>query len=158
MNCERVRESLLDVATGAPAPAEVEEHVRGCAACRAQADELRATLALMDEWQEVEPSPYFDQRLRARVREEAAVRPGFWAWLRKPALAAVFVLMIAVGVGLIDHNSPNAGPKVIPNTASQANVGSAVSDLQSLDKNEDLYANFDVLDDVTPAGAQAQKQ
>ena len=27
-------------------------------------------------------------------------------------------------------------------------AGSAVGDLQALDKNDDLYANFDVLDDL----------
>ena len=29
-------------------------------------------MALLDEWQVPEPSPYFDVRLHARLREEAA--------------------------------------------------------------------------------------
>ena len=35
---------------------------------------------------------------------------------------------------------------------------SAVADLQSLDKNEDLYANFDLLDDLPNHDAQQQQQ
>jgi hypothetical protein len=31
---------------------------------------------------------------------------------------------------------------------SQAEPGTAVSDLQALEKNQDLYSNFDLLDDL----------
>lgn len=162
MKCERVEEGLLDVAAGLAAKPEVEEHLRGCEACRRRAEELRSTMALLGEWREVEPSPYFDARLRARVREQQAAAPGFWAWLRKPALAAVFVLLIAAGVGLFQRSEPVPDRNVVAMQGQgkpATRIGTAVSDLQSLERNEDLYANFDLLDDVTTpdqAGATAQ--
>lgn len=150
MKCEQVREGLLDVVTGAAARPEVEQHVRECAACRVKAEELRGTMALLGEWRDVDPSPYFDTRLQARRRAQAA--PGWWAWLRKPALASVFVLLIAAGVGLFQRTQPIPAENVSQAAGAQnvtlKKVGTAVSDLQALDRNEDLYANFDVLDDV----------
>jgi hypothetical protein len=35
-----------------------------------------------------------------------------------------------------------------PAIAERVTPGTAVGDLQALDKNEDLYANFDLLDDL----------
>ena len=107
-------------------------------------------MALLDEWQAPEPSPYFATRLRARVREEAlAPRREWLSWLRRPVLAAAAAVLIAMGVGLLevepfhhtDHGSswPETWPRV-------AKTSSAVSDLQYLDKNADLFAEFDALD------------
>ena len=63
-------------------------------------------MGLLDEWQAPEPSPYFSTRLQARMREEIAVaRARDWlAWLRRPSLAAVAAVLIAVGVGLLEMN------------------------------------------------------
>jgi anti-sigma factor RsiW len=163
MKCERVREGLLDVATGVAAPPEVEEHLRGCEDCRRRAGELRATMTVLGEWPEVEPSPYFDARLRARVREQAAAAQGWWAWVRRPALAAVFVLLIAAGVGLFQRTQPQPESGIAavqaPAAAVTAKIGTAVSDLQALDRNEDLYANFDLLDDMsTPDNTNSRAQ
>jgi len=45
-------------------------------------------MALLDEWQAPEPSPVFDTRLQARLREEQSRQPAsWWAWIRRPALA-----------------------------------------------------------------------
>ena len=58
MKCNEIRELLPDLAAGLSAPAaEVNEHVRGCAGCATTLDELRRTMALLDEWQAPEPSP-----------------------------------------------------------------------------------------------------
>jgi hypothetical protein len=51
--------------------------------------------------------------------------------------------MVAGGI----HWWPQVGPP--PSIAqTPAPPGTAVGDLQVLDKNEDLYANFDLLDDL----------
>src|SRR5919205_3959481 len=67
MTCKEVKEQFLDMTTasytGAPA---AEEHLRSCAACAGELASLRQTMALLDEWQAPEPSPYFNARLRAR--------------------------------------------------------------------------------------------
>ena len=90
MNCNVVRELLPDLAAGVGAtPAETQAHLRECSTCATQLESLRRTMALLDEWQAPEVSPYFDTRLYARLREEmAAPQASKWsAWLRQPALA-----------------------------------------------------------------------
>ena len=148
MSCKEVRESLPDIASGLePASAQVEDHLRSCAECSRKLDEFRQTMSLLDEWQAPEPSPYFDTRLHARLREEIA-KPqfGWLQWLRKPALLVALMLLLGVGISLFRGGAPlNDGRSVV--TASAA-PGTPVGDLQALDKNHDMYADFDLLDDV----------
>ena len=107
MNCNQIRELLPDLAAGMDARTpEVEKHIASCAACAAHLRDLQKTMALLDEWQAPEPSPYFDTRLEARLREEMA-RPaaGWLGWLRRPAWAmsaagVVFAGALVVGVGI----------------------------------------------------------
>jgi len=154
MNCNGLREFLPDLASGSrPVSAETERHLRECPECSNSFESLRQTMALLDEWQVPEPSPYFDVRLRARVREEVA-RPasGWQAWLRKPALSFAMAVLLIAGVGLFrTGHSLNDSPNALMSwdTNITAEPGTAVGDLQSLDKNnEDLYANFDILDEL----------
>lgn len=148
MSCERFRELMLDALQG-PA-AELEEHVRACGACAREFEALKQTSALLDQWPAPEVSPYFDSRLRARLREEAAVPVGWWARLQRPALALSLVLLLAVGVGLLMPGTPEPVAQAPVQTRPQvkADTGSAVADLQTLDQNQDLYATFDLLDDI----------
>ena len=68
---------------------------------REQLKAMRATMALLDEWQAPEPSPYFDMRLQARLREEMAKPQAGWLqWFRRPVLAAALTVLMGVGVGL----------------------------------------------------------
>jgi len=154
MNCNEAREHLLDLAQAGAAAgnrsAEAEQHFATCRACAAELESMRATMSLLDEWQAPEISPYFDQRLRARVREVAAERSMGWlGWLRKPAIAAAFAVLMVLGVGLYQsaplHNAAQQ-KETAATTAPQR--GTAVSDLKDLDQNLDIYANFDTLDDL----------
>jgi len=146
MKCNNeIHELLPDLAAGlAPATPEINEHLRSCAACAETLGEFRKTMALLDEWQAPEPSPYFDTRLRARLREEAAKQPaGWWAWARRPALALSLAVVMVAGVSLYRMERKPASP---PNTAGQfADVqpGTAVGDLQTLDKNHDVFTDSD---------------
>jgi predicted anti-sigma-YlaC factor YlaD len=154
MNCNEVREFLPDVASGvAAASAETQAHLRECPQCATQLENLRRTLALLEEWQTPEPSPYFDTRLYARLRAEMAMAPSrsWLVWLRKPALAGSLAALFFVGVSLFYggqslNNSPSAVTSWEMNVTAQP--GTAVGDLQALDKNHDLYADFDVLDQL----------
>lgn len=158
MNCNQIRELLPELAAGIDAGTtepEVTKHIAACEHCAAHLRELQKTMALLDEWQAPEPSPYFDTRLRARLREEMA-RPaaGWFSSLLRPAwatsLAAVlFAAALVVGVGgksyfyqveAIKTDAPSLGLPVEP--------GTAVGDLQALEKNDELYADFDVLDQL----------
>ena len=156
MNCNQIRELLPDLAAGMDAATpEVEKHIASCAACAAHLRDLQKTMALLDEWQAPEPSPYFDTRLQARLREEMA-RPaaGWFHSMRRPAwamsfAAAVFAGALAIGVSnksyfveteAIATKPPALGLPVEP--------GTAVGDLQALERNDELYADFDVLDEL----------
>ncbi len=163
MNCHEIRELLPDIITSAGTdaaimPPEVEKHLASCSDCAAHLRDLQKTMALLDEWLAPEPSPYFDTRLQARLREERReemARPQAWfGWLRRPAWAmslagVVFVGALAVGIGnklyfvetgSIPTNPPSLGLPVQP--------GTAVGDLQALERNDELYADFDMLDDL----------
>jgi predicted anti-sigma-YlaC factor YlaD len=154
MKCEEIKDLMLDVAAGAgEASPELNSHLRGCKACTDKLADMHKTMALLDEWQAPEPSPYFDTRLKARVREERAKpqRSPWFSWFRMPVLAGglALVLMMAGGVSWFTRGK---GPSIEaiknPPTPVVVQPGTAVGDLQVLDKNEDLYANFDLLDDL----------
>src|SRR5437868_4711223 len=106
-NCDDTRELMPDLAAGlAAATPEVKAHLESCTECAGKLEAFRQTMSLLDEWQAPEPSPYFDVRLRARLREESAKQPVDWLrWLRKPGLAAAFALIMVVSVSLIRLNS-----------------------------------------------------
>jgi hypothetical protein len=152
MNCKEIRERMPDVAAGFSEPtADERKHLDSCGNCAEQLKGMQATMALLDEWQAPDPSPYFDTRLQARLREEMAKPAAGWLqWFRRPVLAAALTVLLGVGVGLFFTRSTgiiNHGPDATANAEPPA-VGSAVSDLQTLDKNHDLYAVFDLLDDL----------
>jgi predicted anti-sigma-YlaC factor YlaD len=164
MDCKQVREQLPDVAAGMggnTGESQVEDsismdqHIASCAGCRAELLELQKTMTLLDEWQVPEPSPYFDTRMQARLREEMARPAGWLSWVRRPAwamsLAAIlFAGALAIGVGggksyLYETEAMKTEP---PSLGLPIQPGTAVGDLQALEKNDELYADFDVLDEL----------
>ena len=160
MNCNQIRELLPDLAAGmhasTPEPTiEIEKHIASCAACAAHLRDLQKTMALLDEWQAPEPSPYFDTRLQARLREEMA-RPhsnaGWLHWLRRPAWAGSLAAVIIAGALMAGNKSYISQTEAIatkpPSLGLPVEPGTAVGDLQALDRNDDLYADFDVLDEL----------
>ncbi len=160
MNCTDFREQLPDVASGAmEAPPEVEEHLANCSDCAGAWKALQQTMALLDEWQTPEPSPFFDVRIQALLREEREKRSANWfAWLRKPAFGIAATLVLAAGVGLFEGGrtpteTATKQPAEIQQQKVVAKTGTAVGDLQYLDKHMDLLQGFDALDvadDDTP--------
>ena len=102
MTCKQIRELMPDLAAGLNAVTpEMKDHLQACAECSGKLEAFRQTMKLMDEWRVPEASPYFDVRLHARLREEQAKQPEGWLqWLRRPALAVSFAVLIAVGVSL----------------------------------------------------------
>ncbi len=147
MTCLDIRELLPDLAAGlGEVTPEVSEHLHGCADCTTTLNDFRQTMAVLDEWEAPEPSPFFETRLQARLREEMHKQPGFMQWFRKPALALSFALLMVASVTLVytGHNTAKTGTEA----AKVVEPGSAVSDLQALDKNDELYSDFDVLDDL----------
>ena len=131
--------------TGANPP-QAAAHLRGCEACANELASLRSTMALLDEWQAPEPSPYFDAKLRARLKAEPEPVRGWRQWLVplagwKPAMAVALAAVMVVGITVYKQTD------VEQQQITVVQPGSAVSDLQKLDKNQELYASFDLLDD-----------
>jgi anti-sigma factor RsiW len=151
MNCNQAREYLLDLAQaeGQALPPEAAQHVNSCTACAGELASLRATMSLLDEWQAPEVSPYFDQRLGVRLREAAAeTRVGWLGWLRKPALAAALAVLMVMGA-LIYRSAPEHSQNAQDNIARQQQHDTVLNDVNDLDRNLDMYANFDVLDELS---------
>ncbi len=132
-------ELLLDPT--APSNAAAREHLKSCPACNREFQSLEATFALLDTWHAPELSPYFDQKLAVRLREEQALSPAGWfERLRsrllfntgrqfRPAMAGALALVLLAAGGTFADLSG------FPH-ASQAHVSATINDLQILDKND----------------------
>jgi predicted anti-sigma-YlaC factor YlaD len=149
MKCHEICELTPELAAGfEPLTGEVERHLQSCAACAEKLQEFRQTMALLDQWQTPEPSPYFSTRVMARVREERAQPTGWLNWLRRPALAVSLAVLMVMSATLIRTDYNGRGIHSGPDMATVNEPGTAVGDLQSLDKNGEVYTDFDVLDDL----------
>ena len=160
MNCKEIRELLPDVAADMAAATlqpEVNQHIASCNDCAAHLRGLQKTMALLDEWQAPEPSPYFDTRLQARLREErreemARPHAAWFQWLRRPAWAVSLAAVVFAGALVVGNKSYFVETGTIatnpPSLSLPVQPGTAVGDLQALEKNDELYADFDVLDDL----------
>jgi hypothetical protein len=149
MKCNEICELMPDLAAGlAAVKPEVNQHLESCAGCAGKLNEFRQTMALLDEWQAPEPSPYFEVRLRARLREEAARPAGWWQWIRKPALAVSLAVLMVMSVTLFRTDAGRNPTAEGPRAMMMAEPGTAVGDLQALDKNNELYTDFELLDDL----------
>jgi anti-sigma factor RsiW len=158
MNCKDCQSVLLDLLLdpGAPSNAAGRSHLESCPECDREFKSLEATFTLLDAWKAPEPSPYFDQKLAVRLREEQARAPEGWFERLKsrllfntgrqfrPALAGALALALIIGGGTFanlagfGHSSPQAS--------------ATVQDLQILDKNDQaLQAMDQLLQDEGPA-------
>jgi hypothetical protein len=146
MNCKDVKENLIELLGEGPADAAVTAHVKECSACSQELESLRKTMALLDEWEVPETSPYFLTRLQAHLKEEHNKAPqGWFGWLRRPVMAVSMAAVLAGGVVFYQLNSRPIGTQpILPPPA-----GSAVGDLEALEKNHDLYVNSDLIDEIT---------
>lgn len=147
MNCKDVRENLIELLTEGQADPAVAAHVKECRACVGELESLRKTMSLLDEWEAPEPTPYFLTRLQAHVREEQGKQPEGWLrWARQPWLATALAAVLVLGGAVYLEVRP-------PITIDNEQVG-AVTDVESLDKNHDLYVNTDLLDELSGAPSE----
>ena len=151
MTCRKMESNIADLLFDADrVSAEVKAHVTECADCSRELAELRSTMSLMDSWEAPEPSPFFDTRLQARLREEQAAAPAGWlermrarllfnghAHLRLIAATALTVVMAVGGatyVGVVGHKQ------------TKQQTSATVRDLQFLDKDQQVFQQLDSLD------------
>jgi|SRR5450631_4462299 hypothetical protein len=151
MTCRKMESNIADLLFDPDrVSATVKAHVTECGDCSRELAELRSTMNLMDSWDAPEPTPFFDTRLQALLREERGAPPAGWlermrarllfnsnAHLRPIAATALTVVMAVGGatyVGLVGHKQP------------QQQTSATVRDLQSLDKDQQVFQQLDSLD------------
>jgi len=129
MDCERVRELMLDVVEAelsVQQEADVREHLAGCDACRAECARLeRASLALKDALDVLAPVRHYATAERVGRIMMAAQRPiQFRAQRRWVALAAT--LMIVVCAVSIWSSLGLMQPEAAPSTFATPTENEAV--------------------------------
>ena len=154
-DCKTCRTALADLLLDesyAAAHPELAAHMAACAECRKELEELQATFALLDDWKAPEPSPYFDVKLHARLREAQASEPeGFWSRTRaflmystghrlRPVLAGALVVavMLAGGGTFAGLYGGHGAPVAVQ-------VSPTVTDLTIMDKNAQALQQMDQL-------------
>ena len=151
MNCNEFREQLMDLVTSNEGPAEARAHADGCAGCAAELASFRQTMNMLDEWSApADTSPYFMTRLRARMHEDQVPARGWMSWFRRPAFAVALMLLMVLSVTV--YRTGMGSTQTPPSVT--AKTGTAVGDLSTLDKNHDMLADFELLDDLEHGTAQ----
>ena len=133
-------------------PAAVRAHVEECADCSKELKSLEATMLALDAWEDIEPTPFFDARMSARMREARQEEPaGFLERLRarmlygsnlhlRPLAAGALAALVLIGGGTY------AGFVNLHSTTPVV-ASATVKDLQSLDENAQVFQQMNVLDE-----------
>jgi hypothetical protein len=141
MNCNEVRENLIEMLGENLADPSLTAHIRECGSCARELESLRKTMNLLDEWEAPEPSPYFLTRLRAHVKEErekAPARSSIFSWMRRPAMAVSLATVLVAGGAVYTVLRPEGPPEA-----------TAVADVEALDRNHDVLVNTDLIDEMS---------
>jgi hypothetical protein len=153
MECKDLRGPMLDAVVGlTPDTSDLERHLLTCPVCFDQLNGLCRTIDLLDECTVPEPSPRFDAFLHDRLIETKSVTTTrWWFRLRQPVVAVSLAALLLVGA-ITMHQTKRSlvASSAIQEFGAGTAPGSAVGDLQSLKEAEDLFADFDLLDQLAP--------
>lgn len=129
MRCDDVRIKLsgyLDGEVSSEEKKAVEGHLSGCEACRRALSELEKTVGCLRAVGEVEPPPWFTQKVMQRVREESAKKTGllrrlfFPLRVKLPAEALALALVAVAAVYVFNMIKPEVQMKVAAGPAAEA--------------------------------------
>jgi len=166
MKCTELESNAIAYVDGKLAPPQrnaVEAHLAVCPACRERVRGFPRVMGLLDEWQNVEPSPFFQTRLTARLQEEAASQ-SWWSslWQERairPGAGSLFAValgvVMTVAVAVLRYSPSPAPLDASEGTNSQAvTVAFTADDLplyQDLPLLEDweVVRNFEVLQELS---------
>jgi anti-sigma factor RsiW len=109
MTCNGIENRLPAYLENVLSPEEkksVEGHLASCFRCRRASEALKLAQGIVQNLAEVEPPPFFEQRIMSRVREEAAQKQGIFRkffyplYIKVPiqAFATILVAVIAFSV------------------------------------------------------------
>ncbi len=152
MQCNDFRDQLPELLFDPRSiSSDAKAHLGLCEPCGKEYASFQSTFILLDAWQAPEPSPYFDQRLAVRLREEAAAPPAGWFELLRtrilfntgaqfrPMLAGAMAAILLIGGGTF------AGVSTLSSPPRSTQVSATVDDLQILDKNDQTFQQMDQL-------------
>ena len=149
MNCKNCQSVFLYLLLDPTSHTAARSHIESCPECDREFKSIQATFALLDAWKAPEPSPYFDQKLAVRLREERSLPAAGWFERLKsrllfntgrqfrPALAGALALVLVVGGGTFADVSGFLQPK--------PQISATVQDLQILDRNDQAFQAMDQL-------------
>lgn len=155
MNCERMEKLWITYLDGRATPRErreAEQHLAACPACARRLEEYRGVWKLLEEVPAVDPSPWFDARLRQRVAAEPA--PSGWrriaAWLPQPRLALATLALVALGfwAAITPPRTVVKQPVVAMNEQEEFKM---IKNMQVLE-NYDVLKDLDTLNEVQGNG------
>src|SRR5579859_1073789 len=93
---------------------KVRSHIEQCSVCEKASLRFQTLDAVLDEWKPVEPSDWFDARVRAAVASDPSARSGFtffglrWAQVLAPAC---LVLLLVAGSLILSRVRPAHVPR-----------------------------------------------
>ncbi len=133
MKCKSVRKRLTAFTDGELAEEDrrsVSDHLAECEACRQHAREVEKVLVWAEMWQDREPSPGFQTRLKARAR--AAEKPAV-GWFRLPwartamaglaAACLVFLFGYLTGVSFLGRKLTTGSAPVVSRPVRPTDTG-----------------------------------
>ena len=159
MDCKGFQNELPEMVLtpGATPSVAAVAHMKACPPCTEEYVSFQETFRTLDGWHTPEPTPYFDQKLAVRLREEqAAPRMGWLEHLTtslqlntgrkfRPMVAGALALALVVGGGsVIGVNSFQSAP--VPQASA------TVNDLQILDRNDQALQQLDQLQQADDEG------
>lgn len=133
-------------------PATVRAHVEECPDCGRELKSLENTMRALDAWEDVAPSPFFEARMAARMREARSQRPaGFWERLQARLLFGTDMHLRTLAAGalavvLLIGGGTYAGMKSA-HPASPEVASATVRDLQSMEENAQVFQEMSSLDE-----------
>jgi anti-sigma factor RsiW len=156
MSCTRMEGKILGYVDGRLKESErleMEKHLATCSTCQLRVNEFRLVSGFLDELPEIQPSPAFDVRVRARVAAEPK-KQSWWALLvpsPRVAFAATALLAAMIWIGV-----ERPIPRNLFDNPKEADA-EMMQDLQSFDdQDQDVIWNFEPLKDL-PQPVQADQ-
>lgn len=160
MNCKNLEAVLFDYLDGTLAETarlNLERHLAGCSGCRERVEGLRSVSQALDRWQAPDVSPWFDQRLQARIRaEESAYAPwherlaAFRSWFRPGYATALAALVIMSSLALwVSRPDPTGSAQAIQISAADA---------QKMEEVTKVVEDFELLSSFEPLGELKSNQ
>lgn len=129
---------------------EMQSHLAACPACTLRVNEFRSVSGLLDELPQIEPSPAFDVRVRARIAAEP-VKQSWWSWFGAAPRVLVAASMLLLATVWVGHHPVDHTDVANSNGSDETQM---MQDLPVLE-NYDVLANFEPLTEL-PQPVQAE--